>query len=82
MATLDWATRKVLAHRVSISMTTDLYDEALNGSIAKQGAPETFNPDQGSQFTSTEFSMSYVELPTVRLRRTELPLPPCRLQGG
>ena len=56
VAILDWATRKVLAHRVSISMTTDFCVEALEEAIAKYGAPEIFNTDQGSQFTSEEFT--------------------------
>jgi putative transposase len=56
VAILDWATRKVLAHRVSISMSTDFCIEALEEAIAKYGAPEIFNTDQGSQFTSTDFT--------------------------
>lgn len=56
VAILDWATRKVLAHRVSISMTTDFCVEALEEAIARYGAPEIFNTDQGSQFTSAAFT--------------------------
>jgi putative transposase len=56
VAILDWATRKVLAHRVSISMTTDFCVEALEEAIAKYGTPEIFNTDQGSQFTSADFT--------------------------
>jgi putative transposase len=56
VAILDWATRKVLAHRVSISMTTDFCVAALEEAIAKYGRPEIFNTDQGSQFTSVEFT--------------------------
>lgn len=56
VAIIDWATRKVLAHRVSISMTTDFCLEALNEAIAKYGTPEIFNSDQGSQFTSNDFT--------------------------
>ena len=52
VAILDWATRKVLAHRVSISMTTAFCIEAL----AQYGVLEIFNTDQGSQFTSIEFT--------------------------
>jgi hypothetical protein len=54
VAIIDWATRRVLAHRVSISMTTDFCVEALEEAIAKYGAPEIFNTDQGSQFTSLD----------------------------
>jgi putative transposase len=56
VAIVDWATRKVLAHRVSISMSTDFCVEALEEAIAKYGRPEIFNTDQGSQFTSAEFT--------------------------
>jgi putative transposase len=56
VAIMDWATRRVLAHRVSISMTADFCVEALEEAIAKYGAPEIFNTDQGSQFTSDDFS--------------------------
>ena len=56
VAIMDWATRKVLAHRVSISMSTDFCVEALDEAIAKYGRPEIFNTDQGSQFTSAEFT--------------------------
>jgi putative transposase len=56
VAIIDWATRRVLAHRVSISMTTDFCVEALEEAIAKYGAPEIFNTDQGCQFTSNDFT--------------------------
>ena len=56
VAIVDWATRKVLAHRVSISMTSEFCVDALNEAIEKYGTPEIFNSDQGSQFTSDEFT--------------------------
>ena len=56
IAIVDWATRKVLSHRVSISMSTDFCVEALQEAIAKYGRPVIFNTDQGSQFTSLEFT--------------------------
>ena len=56
VAIVDWATRRVLAHRVSISMTTDFCVEALEEAIANFGTPEIFNTDQGSQFTSQDFT--------------------------
>ena len=56
VAILDWATRKVLAHRVSISMTVDFCLEALAEAIVKYGRPQIFNTDQGSQFTSEAFT--------------------------
>jgi putative transposase len=56
VAILDWATRRVLAHRVSTSMSTDFCVEALEEALAKYGRPEIFNTDQGSQFTSEDFT--------------------------
>ena len=56
VAIVDWATRKVLSHRVSTSMSVDFCVEALEEAIAKYGRPEIFNTDQGSQFTSAEFT--------------------------
>ena len=56
VAIMDWATRKVLAHRVSTSMTPDFCVEALEEAIEKYGPPEIFNTDQGSQFTSAAFT--------------------------
>ena len=55
-AVMDWASRRVLAWRVSISLTTDFCIEALEEALAKYGRPEIFNTDQGSQFTSAEFT--------------------------
>ena len=54
-AVLDWHSRRVLAHRVSITMEADFCIEALTEAIARYGAPEIVNTDQGSQFTSAAF---------------------------
>jgi putative transposase len=54
-AVLDWATRRVLAWRLSNSLTTDFCVEAVEEALQRYGKPEIFNTDQGSQFTSTEF---------------------------
>lgn len=56
VAIIDWATRKVLAHRVSISMSSDFCVEALEEALGRYGAPHIFNSDQGSQFTSAAFT--------------------------
>jgi putative transposase len=56
VAIVDWASRKVLAHRVSISLSTDFCVEALEEAIQTYGRPDIFNTDQGSQFTSTDFT--------------------------
>jgi putative transposase len=56
VAVIDWFTRKVLAWRVSNTLTTDFCVEALQEALAKYGAPQIFNTDQGCQFTSVEFT--------------------------
>jgi putative transposase len=55
-AVVDWFTRRVLSHRVSITMEADFCIEALEEALAKHGKPEIFNTDQGSQFTSEAFT--------------------------
>ena len=46
---LDWATRRILAWRLSNSLTADAPVEALEEAIMKYGKPEIMNTDQGSQ---------------------------------
>jgi putative transposase len=55
VAVLDWATRRVLAWRLSNTMTTDVCLDALEAAIHAHGCPGILNTDQGSQFTSTAF---------------------------
>ena len=55
-AVMDWASRRVLAWRVSISMNTEFCIETLEEALARHGTPEIFNTDQGSQFTSLAFT--------------------------
>ena len=55
-AVVDVASRRVLAHRVSITMEAEFCIEALQEALAKYGKPEIFNTDQGSQFTSLDFT--------------------------
>jgi putative transposase len=55
VAILDVFCRKVLAFRLSNTLTTDFCVEALEEALAKFGAPEIFNTDQGSQFASNEW---------------------------
>lgn len=52
VAIMDWASRKVLAWRLSNTMETRFCVEALEEAIARYGPPEIFNTDQGSQFTA------------------------------
>jgi putative transposase len=56
VAILDVASRKVLTFRLSNTLTADFCVEALEEALAKFGAPEIFNTDQGSQFTSDEWT--------------------------
>ena len=56
VAIMDWASRSVLAWRLSNSMDPSFCVEALEEAIARYGKPEIFNTDQGSQFTSYEFT--------------------------
>jgi putative transposase len=55
-AVIDWFSRRVLSHRVSITMEADFCVEALEEALARHGRPEIFNTDQGSQFTSEAFT--------------------------
>ena len=55
VAVLDWHSRRVLAHRVSITMEADFCVDALREAAARWGAPEIVNTDQGSQFSGAEF---------------------------
>lgn len=55
VAVLDWATRRVLAWRLSNTLTTDCCLDALEAALRAHGTPEILNTDQGSQFTSTAF---------------------------
>lgn len=53
-AILDWASRRVLAWRLSNTLTTDFCLDAVREAITQYGRPEIFNTDQGCQFTSLE----------------------------
>lgn len=56
VAIMDWFSRRVLSWRVSTTMDTSFCIEALEEAIEKYGCPEIFNTDQGSQFTSDDFT--------------------------
>jgi len=53
---LDWATRRVLSWRLSITMEAAFCVETLEDALARHGRPEVFNTDQGSQFTGAAFT--------------------------
>lgn len=55
-AILDWASRRVLAWRLSNTLTTDFCVDAVQEALTRHGPPEIFNTDQGCQFTSQEFT--------------------------
>ena len=56
VAVMDWASRNVLSWRLSNSMDTSFCVEALEEALRRFGPPQIFNTDQGSQFTSTDFT--------------------------
>ena len=56
VAIMDWATRHVLSWRLSNTMDARFCVEALNEALSRYGKPEIFNTDQGSQFTSADFT--------------------------
>lgn len=56
VAVMDWASRFVLAWRLSNTMDTRFCVAALKEAMVRYGRPEIFNSDQGSQFTSLEFT--------------------------
>ena len=56
VAVMDWASRRVLAWRLSNTMDVDFCIAAVEEAMARHGRPEIFNTDQGSQFTSPRFT--------------------------
>jgi putative transposase len=53
---LDWFSRRVLSWRLSITMEAAFCVETLHDALARHGKPDIFNTDQGSQFTSADFT--------------------------
>jgi putative transposase len=56
VAIIDWYSRKVLSWRLSNSMDASFAVACLEDALRRYGSPEIFNSDQGSQFTSTDFT--------------------------
>lgn len=54
-AVVDWASRKVLAAKVAITLETCHAVEVLHEAFNRHGRPEMVNTDQGSQFSAHEF---------------------------
>ena len=61
MAVIDWASRAVLSWRLSNTMDASFCVAALEEALARYGKPAIFNTDQGSQFTSADFTGVLVE---------------------
>jgi putative transposase len=53
---MDWVSRAVLAWRLSNTLGAEFCVEALEEALVHYGRPEIFNTDQGSQFTSDDFT--------------------------
>src|SRR5436309_6891908 len=60
-AVLDWATRRVLSWRLSITVEAAFCLETLEDALARHGKPDIFNTDQGSQFTCAAFTGVLIE---------------------
>ena len=56
VAIMGWFSRKVLAWRISNTLEVEFCLEALSEAIHKFGPPEIMNTDQGSQFTSCDWT--------------------------
>jgi len=56
VAVMDWASRRVLSFRVSNTLDASFCIQALEEALDRYDAPEIFNTDQGSQFTSQGFT--------------------------
>ena len=60
-AVVDWFSRRVLSWRLSITLEAAFCIEALDEALARYGRPEIVNTDQGSQFTSHDFTCVLVK---------------------
>ena len=58
VAVMDWHSRKILSWRLSNTLDADFCVAALKEALAKYGKPAVFNTDQGSQFTSFDFTQT------------------------
>ena len=56
VAVMDWASRTVLSWRLSNTLDARFCVEVLHAALERYGPPEIFNSDQGSQFTSVDFT--------------------------
>lgn len=56
VAIMDWYSRYVLAFRLSNTLDVAFCVDALEEALHRHRAPEIFNSDQGSHFTSKDFT--------------------------
>jgi putative transposase len=61
MAVIDVKTRFILNWSISNTMDADWCTRVLKETIERYGCPEIFNTDQGSQFTSHEFTKVLID---------------------
>ncbi|MEA4980806.1 IS3 family transposase ISPpu29 [bioreactor metagenome] len=61
VAIIDVYSRYIVGWSLSNTMTTQWCRECLEGAVKRHGAPEILNTDQGSQFSSPEFSGYFSE---------------------
>ena len=61
-AVIDWHSRWVLAWELSNTLDASFCVRAVQRALAAHGTPEIFNPDQGCQFTSAEFTQPLLAL--------------------
>jgi len=66
-AVVDWFSRRVLSWRVSISLEAAFCIEALEEALARHGRPEVFNTDEGSPFTSYDFTRVLLKVIAISL---------------
>jgi putative transposase len=60
-AVVDWFSRRVLAWRLSITLEAAFCLDAVEDALGRHGKPDIFNTDQGSQFTSADFTSLLLE---------------------
>lgn len=66
MAIIDWYSRYVVSWKLSNSLESEFCAEALMDALENHPAPEIFNTDQGTQFTSENF-LSPLQLRQIKI---------------
>lgn len=60
-AVIDWYSKAILSYKISNTMDSSLVIDVLDDALDKYGAPEIFNTDQGSQYTSEVHTQRLLE---------------------